>query len=397
VSALFRRATAGLAAWLLPRVAFASPLSADDVVRYTLDHHPDAVAAQASVDIAAADRREASVFLWNPDVEATVGISGASQVQVAQPLSPSGEGYATRRAATLRGEAAALDQQRSKLVLASEARNAWIEAAAASRRADLTDELLALAKDLRAAAEGRAAQGEASDLDVRLARLEEAHALSTALDARHDEAAARTLLASFHPEALAAELGDPLDGAPVAVGGNGERSDLAAARRDADAARAGLSQERAALLDPVALGASLGVGGGGPTTIGPYVAWSVPLWTRNQGGIARATGDVAVTEALTTRLERVVAADQATADTFASSADADFSHLSDADADARAALAAIESGVQSGELDLSTAALLRAEVLDGWTSALDARTTTAEARVARLLAHDDPSLLAGAR
>ncbi|MEQ1507671.1 MAG: TolC family protein, partial [Myxococcota bacterium] len=136
---------------------------------------------------------------------------------------------------------------------------------------------------------------------------------------------------------------------------------------------------------------------GADGAVGPYVAWSVPLFGRNQGGVARAEADLAVARAEADQAERVVTADQTTADRLAAAADADLGRLGDTDADARAALAAIESGVSSGELDLSTAVLLRADVLDGWTAALEVRVATAHARVARLLAHDDPSLLGGAR
>ncbi len=383
-----------LVVWLLPPVALAAPLSADAVVQHTLAHHPDAVAARAFVDVAAADRREASVLLWNPDVEATVGIRGSTEVKVAQPFSPSGEGYAARSTATLERRTAELSERRSRVMLAHDARVAWVDAATAILRTRLTDEVLTQAHHLRAAAEARAAQGEASDLDVRLARLDEAHALSTALDARRDEAEARTALAAFHPDALTAELGDPLEGVPTPTQPSGERVDLTAARRATDAARAALAKARAAVVDPISLGVALDVGDGA-VDAHPYVAWTLPLWTRNQGGVARARADLAVREAEVVQIERVVTANQATADQLARSAHADLSRLSDIDADARAALAAIEAGVQSGELDVSTAALLRAEVLDGWTSGLDARATTAKATLSQLLAHDDPALFGG--
>lgn len=382
-------------AWLVPCVALAAPLSAQDVVSYALLHHPDAVTSQAAIDVAAADRRQAAVLLWNPDVEATVGISGSSEIKVAQPFSLTGEGYSARREATLRGQAAALAKHRADLVLATDARLAWIEAAAASRRASVAEDALKQARQLNAATTARATQGEASDLDLRMARLAEAQALSDALSARRAEADARTALAAFHPDAMSAELGDPLDAVPAGTGSDAERSDLASARRDVDAAKAELARQRSAVVDPISLGATLDVGGG-PASAGPYVAWTVPLWTRNQGEVARSRAELALRQAQVAQLQQVVQADQSTSDAVAASARSDFDRLGDADADARAALAAVESGVRSGELDLSTAALLRAQILDGWMSAIDARAATANALISSLLSHDDSALLGGA-
>ncbi len=388
---------------LLVSCAAAAPLSADDLARYAVLHQPEPIAARADVSVARADRRELGLLLGNPEVELTADSDlGSVQLRLAQPLSPTGEGWAARRAAGLEIAGAEQAAHRAELVVAADARYAWIDAAAADRREALADEALVLAGRLRAAIEARAAQGDAADLDVRLGRLEEARALGAAMEARQAAADARRWLTGFHPDGLGAELGDPLDGAPAPVEphpdaerSSAERSDLAAANLRADAAAASLARERAGTVDPVVVGAALGVTDG-VVGAGPYVAWTVPLFARNQGDIARARRAVDVTDAEAERFERLAAAERATSDRVAVEAEADLGRLGDADADARAALVAIERGVSSGALDPSTAVLLRGDVLAGWTAAIDVRSATARARVARLLAHDDPALLASA-
>lgn len=383
-----------LCACLVHRAGAAAPLTADDVVRWSLEHHPEPVAARSDVDIARADRRAAALLLANPELEAA-----PTEVRLAQPLSITGEGWSARREAALGADAAAAADRRVDLVVAAEARDTWIDAAAADRRAALAEQALALAGRLRAATEAHAALGGASELDVRLSRLEEAHALADATAARADAARSRIALAAFHPDAVDAELADPLAGAPAAAGaGRDVRSDQAAAELRTDAAHAALNRARSAAVPAIAVGVAFDPGAlGAAGSVRPYAAWSVPLFDRNQAGIARAEAELAVARAEAERVARVVAADRVAADRVADADDADLGRLGDIDADARAALAAIDSGVAAGELDLPTAVLLRADVLDGWTAAVEVRAEVAHARIARLLAYDDDALLGGAR
>ena len=85
-----------LAACLWPAAASADPLTADDVVRYALDHHPDAVAASAAVDVATGERRKAAVFLANPRSGVGVVVGERTGAEVLQPLSLTGEGWHAR-------------------------------------------------------------------------------------------------------------------------------------------------------------------------------------------------------------------------------------------------------------------------------------------------------------
>ena len=70
-------------------------MTADDVVRYTLENHPEIVAARGDVEVAAAARRVSAVFLSNPEVEGGVAVVGdLVQAQAVPTAVPRGRGLA---------------------------------------------------------------------------------------------------------------------------------------------------------------------------------------------------------------------------------------------------------------------------------------------------------------
>ncbi|HNH47550.1 MAG TPA: TolC family protein, partial [Myxococcota bacterium] len=134
---------------------------------------------------------------------------------------------------------------------------------------------------------------------------------------------------------------------------------------------------------------------GGSVLAGPSLSLTLPLWHQNQAGIAdaRATETVARSE-LDLRIARA-AAEQKTA-TYAYSEAVSTLALVPATADdANAALASIDAGLRSGELDLVTTILLRAEVISGQQAMAQARGDLAVSRLFLLLATEDTALLDG--
>ena len=93
------------------------------------------------------------------------------------------------------------------------------------------------------------------------------------------------------------------------------------------------------------------------------------------------------------RTETVAGAEQAASAALAARAAEDLERLGDPTEDARLALGAIGSAFDRGELDVTTAVLLRGEVLDGWAGAVEAERTAAELTLFHLLATEDPALL----
>ncbi len=391
LSPAIRGATLALALGLWPGPAWAAPLTADDVVRYCLEHHPDLVAARGAVGAAGGYRRDVAFFVDNPDVELGVAAVGdLVQGAVTQPLSLTGEGWHARRAARGAGTAATADERRATFVLATDARAAYVRARAADERARLADEGLAQAGRLRAALEDRGRAGEASPLDVRLVRLSEARAASEAIDAHREQAGARTALASFHPEAAEGELVDPIEAAAPPAGAG--RSDVTSADARAEQARAELARARASALPPIGVGAMF-QRDAGEWDVGPQVAVVLPLWTRSRGDVAAAKADLATAEAEAQRLRAVAAAQATTTGRAAAFADETVGRLGDIDADAREALASVERALAAGELGVTDAVLLRDEVLDGWRAGVDAREARSLARLDAMLAVESDQLL----
>jgi outer membrane protein TolC len=384
---------------LWPAAAWAAPLTADDVVRSALSRHPDAVAASSAVDAADGLRREVSAFLENP--EASVGVAvvgGLVQGTLNQPLSVSGEGWHARAAARAGVDAAEALARRTDLRVAAEARATYAWAITTRERWELADRAMLQASRLREVVEAREAVGEAGPLDVRLARMVEAEATALAIDARRGHAAARSALVAYTPDALTAELADdPLTAVPEPSAG-AARSDVAAAEARVREADAAVARERAGAVPLVGVGVFFqrDEAHGDPGDLGPQLTVGLPVWSRNQGGAgaALAARDTALAELEVVRAR--AAAEGAQTPEVAAYAERALGRLGDFEADARAALDSIELGWTTGEIDVSEAVLLRREVLDGWTAALDARQATVEVRLDALLARDDPRLIPAA-
>jgi cobalt-zinc-cadmium efflux system outer membrane protein len=375
----------------LVRVAAADPLTADEVVVFTLRSHPAAVAARAEIPTAQGARRGVSTLLMNPEVQAGFsGVGDLTFLQVQQPFSLTGEGWYARRAAQAGADAAAATATRAELELAAAARLAWLDAAAAQAQVSLAEEGLALAARLRAAVEARAAAGELAPLDVALARSREASAAVAAMAARQAEVAARVRLAAYHPGAADGIVGALGDAAPRATVDASPRSEVVAAEARAAQARATLGRARASAVPMLSLGLQF-QSDGGSIDLGPMLTWGLPLWQRSQAEIAAARGEVEVADAALTQTQARAAVELRAGDAAATRAEEDRARV--AALDGAAGLAAIEDALARGELDVRDAVLLQRELLDGRAAAVEAERLAAESRLVALLAHEDPALL----
>lgn len=386
--------------WLLVVAAvLGAPLSADEAVAAALERSAVLAEADAAVTRAEGALRAARGLPEDPVLQASVGVVGSVWgVSVQQPVSLAGAGLAERAAAAHALEAAEHRRERARLELAASTRQAWVDTVAARQQAALAEDALALAQQLATAAAQREAAGEASLLDVRLARLqaEKARAAWTvaALAEVHLTAA---LAASVGASAEALALpADPLEGAPLPGPlPSAPRADLSAAAEAVAAAEAALTMERARSMPAVQIGRFVEQEDGA-LRAGPRVSITVPLWRANADGRARARGALSTATAQHDAAAREASAAQ----------DATLrllvvleSQEQDADipAEAQAALESVGLGYTRGELDLLTATLLRAEILDGHTAWLTVRQLTASARIERMLATEDPRLLPAAR
>lgn len=377
-------------------------LSPDDAVALALAAHPDVRAAEAAQATADATRRARAVLLANPFASLWATPDGTRlEADLTQPLSLTGAGWHARAAARATVDARDATLARTRREVAAATRRAWVDAVVARGRLDVAREGADLAERLAFAVQRQHEEGEASSLDLRLARLARAQAAARQLDARQDLAAALRTLSDRVLQPVAAEQlpDDPLAAAPGADAETtpADRADVRAAHATVQAARAGLRQARASAVPPVSVGVGI-AREDGQTFVGPAVGWTLPVFARAPTARAQALGALAVAEADAQRTEAVAVAEQATAAAWRTDAEALAAALVDIDLDeARAALASIEAGVRAGGLDLPTAVLLQAQVLDGEAAVVRTRGQLALARIDQRLALGDDALLGGSR
>lgn len=383
---------------ILLGMALAAPLSPDAAVAAALSSNPDLARAEGELGSAQGAARQSALLRENPEIQAGYGlVGGRFDLSLNQPLSLTGEGLADHRSqrARVRANEAALG--RVRLELAAQTRTAYVEAVVARQLRVLAEQFFELATRQLEATGSRVRAGEAADLDLRLARMEQVKVAQSLLRARNDEAAALATLSTLVQRPLTGEdlAADPLDAAPEPQpAADGERSDVQAARLSLEAAEAAVRRERAAALPPVSLGAFVEQEGGN-IIAGPSLGLTLPIWHQNQAGVAEANAQAGIARAELESTTARAAAEQQTA-TFAYSQAVSTLSLVPATADdATAALASIEAGVRSGELDLVTTILLRAEVISGQQALAEARGDLAISRLLLLLATEDNALLSG--
>lgn len=372
----------------------ATGLTADDAVTAALSRSPDVTAAEAAVEAARGQLGEDGALLANPEFDAQVSATTPKfDLDVSQAVSLAGEGWHARAADRAALQAAEHDRDRARLVVAHDAREAWAEAVLSAEREAVAREDLDLAGRLRGATAARHEAGAASDLDVRLSRLTEASAASAWLSARAEEDEARATLVALAGVGAVVADADPLSAAPPASGGTQARSDVAAAEARVQAAEAALRRARAAALPALQLGAFV-ERDGADLSVGPSFGLEVPLWTRNQAERAAASGEVVVGRAEAAQAE--VVADEETRRARALAGDAEGVARLGSGAlldDARAALGEVEKGYAAGALTLPDAIELRREILEGQAGVLELAGQVVDARLALLLATEDPALL----
>jgi outer membrane protein TolC len=387
-----------------PRLAQAAEvLDAAAAAAAARERSPAVAAARGELVRLGGQREAACGIQSDPTVQASAAVVGEMwSVAVLQPLSLSGEGAAACRAAGHAQDAARSRLVRAELEVAAAARRAWVGAVAAEGQQALAARGLEVAERIAAAARARAAVGEASQLDLRLAVLQVEQARTGWLAARVAAGQQRAALAVLVgeealPEGAQGLAIDPLDGAPpLQSAGPAARSDVVAAQAQVAAAEAELRRQRARTLPPVAIGAF--VEEEGPELrVGPRVSLTLPLWRGNVDGRAAAEAalESARSQAAATRQAAAVQ-HRISTDLGAELEAALAAQPADLPEQARAGLDSVALGYDRGELDLLTAALLQGELLAGHRAWLEGRRVVAEARIAGLLAAEDRRLLGGA-
>jgi outer membrane protein TolC len=393
--------------------AWAAPIAPDAVVAAALQLSPDVASAEAAVDRAEAGLAAARGLRANPTLDVRLGFGlPQHEVSLSQPVSLSGEGLAAAAAAEASLRAAEATAARVRLQVAADARRALVSAIVADATQVLAEELLTLTTTLRAATEARRAAGEASDLDVQLARLDEAGATADVVASARVAQEARATLGRLTGLPWTVELPPDADAAlPAPMAPVERRSDLVAAETAVEAAEAAVRRERAAILPPVEIGVWAVVQNVGvyasPSgvviprgdaqantawTVGPSLTMTLPVFKTNPAGRGEAAAHAALAVAGARAAQAAAEVDAARA------ADqraliARVRALPDPSVDARAALAGLTAAVTAGDMSPADAALVRARVMDAWRRSIGARTPALEATLDLALAEEWGTLL----
>ncbi len=368
-------------------------LTPDEAVRAAFEASPELRAAEAV--LLQAEGEMAQAFGANPTLSGSVLVDGPAELQLSRPVSLTGEGMRRRQAAAARVEAANAQLRRARFELAHAVRTAYVDAVVAIEVAEVADEGLALAVRLVDLVSRLEAEGEASELEVNLARLAQAEAGLRLMEASAFEAAAAERLSALvampvHAGMLARDIDVP---AP-SEGVEEDRSDVRAAQAVVLAAERELAAQQAAALPPLVVGVRAEIDGG-VTTVGPSLAVELPLRNRNQAGRADARGELLTAQAHVVEAEAVASTEVATSRQRDELGQETVSALGlDPLAAAAAALESVEAGYVAGEIDLIQVVLLQAQILGGQAAVVQLEGFVARARLDLLLAVEDPALVA---
>jgi outer membrane protein TolC len=226
------------------------------------------------------------------------------------PLFTGGRTAAGARAAGAAADAEAAGHARRRQELAAAVVEAYFGAEVAEQGVRYAEDLLAQARETERFVRERNAQGEALDADLARAAAFRAQAEAERATAIQRRASARSGLALLAGDGVAeGELATPVEALPPAPAlppdapPPADRPDLVAARRQRDAAEAGVSAARGALLPAVFAqagaetmreGSDLARGGSW-TTLGVVLRWDLALAdahaTRAAQARARAAGE----------------------------------------------------------------------------------------------------------
>ncbi len=289
---------------IVPAVAGAAPLTLDDAISTALEKNPAILSLQAEISGARGRLRGASRLVRdNPELEGAFGPRRAPgeedtndlELSLTQELEIFGQRSARVDAAEALLAAGEDRLQARRVELAAEVRTAFARALAADQRLSIAEESLALAKEELAAAEERLRSGASSRIEVNAARVAIGRAARERAAAAQRRTAALIALVLFtgvdpaervelqgtlEAEVRAAETPDAYVEKALA-----QRKDVAAARRELDAARAERRLAGRAALPNPRVGVSYseeGDAGGSARITQGILAFDLPIFDRNQ-------------------------------------------------------------------------------------------------------------------
>lgn len=378
----------------------------DRLVAEALAKSPEVAAARAEETGAEGElSADARWVRENPQLELEYGTDALLQTETERrlsvALSQTLEVAGQRGLRVERAEAAlAAARARRRAVELSVAREAADAAAELARREallKLAEDALTATRALEEATARRFAAGDVPELERNTAALERARTEARMALARAEATTARASLNRLLGRPVTAGLALSLGAVALPEMARQEPPELAAARAEAEAARAEVDLlRRERIPDPtVSLGyeretLSEAHGAVSDTHITPMVvarlSFPLPLWDRNQGELAAARARSAAREAERVGRERQVEAERVAARESYEAARVAEAALTAALPGVERNLSLVQRAYEAGELGLDALLLARDRSLAARAEAIDATAALAQARTALLRA-----------
>jgi cobalt-zinc-cadmium efflux system outer membrane protein len=287
---------------LPPDANITDGLTQEEAVAIALWNSPSFLATLADLGIARADLAEAGL-LRNPILSLLFPL-GPKQLEftLQYPFDALVQRPARVAAARLNVRAIGERLVWDALALVAQVRTAHADAIIADRRLVLAAENAALTRRLADITDARLRAGDISELEARAPRTDAARTEVVRRAAEHDRDLARLTLAALlgldrRPEEVQTRVSAAYDAPPCPVDDArlkdalASRPDVRAAELSIEAATARARWERSRVLALIGILDANGAGEEG-FEIGPGLGLDVPLFNRNQGGMARATAEI---------------------------------------------------------------------------------------------------------
>jgi len=326
-----------IACLAFPTTAITAPLTLPDAIALAVDGHPDLRAAEAALGVARADSTYAGTAAFNPALEIRASSGGQSlgsgtesvlEFGVSQELELGGKRGARRVVAAARSRTSAAEWDAQRLAIESRVRAEFEHALFMQERVRSLDELAELDRPVVRATQARVRDGlvtpvtgRLTELDglrievqVRRARSDFRQAILGLAQAMGRELADSTRLAGeLAPDSLQAPEDSVIavalrrrgEGAVLRGQMNERRAELDLAQREGRpnlTVGAGLSRERRSFAgedfsgDPAIVGGIDGVSATDNLWTA-RISLPLPFWQKNQAGQARATAEIARSQA----------------------------------------------------------------------------------------------------
>ncbi len=390
---------------LLPLPAFGAGEASTATLTITLDialqrafeHSPSLAEARAAVEQARGSRQGAALLI-NPELSARgaarlldEGAKPDIAVELSQAL-PLG-GQRADRIAVADGEIKEAEARlgQARQTLATRVHLAFIDALRAQELSALAQAGVLLTERLLTASERRLAEGDSTILDVHVSQAELGRAENALTQARVEALAARMALAEAMGQDPTAALRvapsprtertlPPL--AQVLAEGAKRRGDLEALRLAVETARARVEAARSAGVPSLTVSAFFELEGGSDVIVGGGLSMPLPLFDRNQGGVAEALAGTRRQEAELRRGELELAREIATAyELYASASASERAFEARVVGTMAETVDLLQRAFDAGKIGFTEVVVLRRSLIEARVIAVETRARAAQAGV----------------